>query len=486
MRYSSNCCIETSLIGLILVFMPLVVVGQSWDVLTAKADSCEEKGQVESAYYFQKLALRQAEREVGSIHSKYGETLNQIGIILSLKGRGKVAEDTLLLAQQVFLQLRPDVDSLLGVNYEALALHQRRNGQLNKAEQTYLTVLRHWAALSGKASVRYATTLQGLANVYQLQGKYEKAVPLLEEAIANRRQVNDRNSRIYFSIRSSLAGLYNSMDELEKAEPLLLEGLIANRKRSPDHPSTATAATNLAVFYEKVGDFTKAFALHKEALVILQKHIPKSADFAGTLQNIAVCLAHINEKQQADSLFKRALAVYEQSIGRQSLSYANTLQNRALLHHEMGQPTEALTMMREAETLLVTLKLDQTLVYAKLLNNMASIQQTLGNYARADSLLQEGLWLNDRLAGTKSINHAGYVANRAIGWYATRELKRAIVAMGEATELANERLLSDFLLLSSLQKEAYLARWGFNHPVYYSMSTQLPGYAENTGNSYKQ
>ena len=74
---------------------------------------------------------------------------------------------------------------------------------------------------------------------------------------------------IAFSL-NSLAGLYQMQGRFKEAEPLLVEALSMYRtSMPPDHPSIAINLNNLALLYKVQNRYLEAGPLYNEALTIL-------------------------------------------------------------------------------------------------------------------------------------------------------------------------------------------------------------------------
>ncbi len=117
-----------------------------------------------------------------------------------------------------------------------------------------------------------ATSLNNLAYLYKSQGEYDKALPLFEQALQIRKQVLGQQHPDYAQSLNNLAGLYYSQGECDKALPLLEQALqIAKQMLGQQHPDYATSLNNLAKLYRKQGEYDKALPLYEQAIEILVK-----------------------------------------------------------------------------------------------------------------------------------------------------------------------------------------------------------------------
>ncbi|MEH1938463.1 MAG: tetratricopeptide repeat protein, partial [Nostoc sp.] len=92
-----------------------------------------------------------------------------------------------------------------------------------------------------------AGSLNNLAELYQSQGRYSEAEPLLTQALEMRkRQFAGDHPDVAGSL-NNLAELYQSQGRYSEAEPLYIQALaICQRVLGVNHPTTATIRENLA------------------------------------------------------------------------------------------------------------------------------------------------------------------------------------------------------------------------------------------------
>ena len=62
---------------------------------------------------------------------------------------------------------------------------------------------------------RYSTALENLASLYQLQGLFEKAEPLLEESLEIDRRLLGEDHTLYSTTLHNLASLYKELEKYD-------------------------------------------------------------------------------------------------------------------------------------------------------------------------------------------------------------------------------------------------------------------------------
>ncbi len=114
-------------------------------------------------------------------------------------------------------------------------------------------------------------TRMGAAKVAQRQGKYVDAEAQLLAALKIAESFGEKDTRLGASL-NRLAHLYYLQGKYTRAEPLYRRALtIAERTLGPDDPELASSLTNLAAVYDALGRHADAAPFHKRALTLRQK-----------------------------------------------------------------------------------------------------------------------------------------------------------------------------------------------------------------------
>ena len=188
-----------------------------------------------------------------------------------------------------------------------------------------------------------STKIGPLSMLYQDQGQYEQAEPLLKRALAISEQQLGPDHPNMASSLNNLAALYQDQGKYELAEPLYLRALsIYEQQLGPEHPWTATSLNTLATLYRTQGKYKQAEALYLRALAIREQQL--GPDHPNTAQSVS-WLAALSEQQQqyeqAASLYQRALAIDEHALGPQHPLTQTIRANYARLLRTMRHDAEA-------------------------------------------------------------------------------------------------------------------------------------------------
>ena len=108
--------------------------------------------------------------------------------------------------------------------------------------------------LFGTDHLEMSEIYNGLALVYEGQGRYKEAEDLYEKALSiNENVLEEKHPNIATSY-NNLAGVYEKQGKYREAEELLEKALrISKEILGEEHPSTATSYNNLALVYNEQG-----------------------------------------------------------------------------------------------------------------------------------------------------------------------------------------------------------------------------------------
>jgi eukaryotic-like serine/threonine-protein kinase len=284
-----------------------------------------------------------------------------------------------------------------------------------------------------------------LGRVYARLGLFDKARPLLERSLEQRREIGDADEAGVAENMDLLGGTLISLDKLDEAEPLLRSALEQRRRLTGGRADTATAGSleRLATLFEQRGKINDAEPLYRESLAIrLAVSGDSTVDVANTMNNLALVLYRKSEYAQAEPLYRRALAIMTLRLGPNHPFAASTMQNLAgalqgsgklaeaeryyrqsleikrkalgnahpsvtislnnfgaFLAREMGRVDEGEAMTREALALDRQMFGDRHSYVAEGLRNLGVILRLKGDFAKADSVIQQSIDLDRALFG---------------------------------------------------------------------------------------
>ncbi|MCP3961225.1 MAG: tetratricopeptide repeat protein [bacterium] len=284
-----------------------------------------------------------------------------------------------------------------------------------------------------------------LGRIYLGLGENEDAGPLLEEALALRRQVHgDEHPDVAESL-SNLAWLRWEKGDRERAGPLFRESLEMRRRLLGDeHPDIAENLHDLASFHEEEGDFEAAESLHRESLEMRRSLFgDEHPDVADGLRHVAGFAQARGDYEAAEPLIRESLDIYRRLLGDEHPQVAATEMWLAKLLQDKGDYVAAEPLLREALEMCRKLLGDEHPWVATSLGHLASLLQAKGDYERAEPLSREALKRRRRLLGDEHPDVATSLNDLARLLVARGRAAEAEPIIGEALEIYRQTLPPD-------------------------------------------
>ncbi|MCH2047130.1 MAG: CHAT domain-containing protein [Trichodesmium sp. ALOHA_ZT_67] len=218
------------------------------------------------------------------------------------------------------------------------------NGTLNEKGQQGSYKL-SWRQASAKdQSLASATELNDKAFELYKQGKYDEAVPLLEQSLKIRLQLLGAEHPDVAESLNNLAVLYYAQGRYTEAEPLLIQALEMIKKfLGAEHPYVAQSLENLAVLYSDQGRYTEAEPFFIEALEMRKKLLGAEHPLVATsFNNLAEFYRAQGRYIEAEPLYTQSLEMRKKLLGAEHPLVATSLNNLAGLYSAQGNIAAAL------------------------------------------------------------------------------------------------------------------------------------------------
>jgi serine/threonine-protein kinase len=252
--------------------------------------------------------------------------------------------------------------------------------------------------------------LDVIGRLYTALGEYDRARPLLEEALATRRRLYGNNPPDVATSLGNLADVVHNKQELAEAVRLRREVLdLRRRLGGPDDPKSLDALYWLAFSTHQAQD-SAAWPLFEEWIAATAKQ-PRALTGARASQLTAGAsiVDSRGDKGLAETMLLEALAIRREVYGPQHYVVAATLTDIGELYTRTGRRAEAESLLAEAVPLLRIAWPDGHPMLASTLRAWALNLSFRGRNAEAVAPLREVLALQERFSGPQSIDFA--VAN---------------------------------------------------------------------------
>ena len=301
-----------------------------------------------------------------------------------------------------------------------------------------------------------AQSLNDLGVLRRERGDAGGATPLLEQALAMRRHFLGREHKDVAVTLVELGRAYERRGNDDRAETLFREALDIRRKVFGDaHRETATSKSALALLLWNRGDIGAAEPLFREALdtsraVLAEDHPNVSSGW----NNLGLVLLDKRDFAGAEPMFRRSLAIKRKQLGDNHPSLGPTLSNLGVSLREQGQYEEARQRFEEALTITRQGLGDSHQSLAGYAVNLARVLLAQGDAVAAENLLRDALarqrqtlaaddW---RMASTKSLlgesllQQGNYHAAEPLLVQANRALKDVPGRQGREAAATRDRL----------------------------------------------
>lgn len=328
----------------------------------------------------------------------------------TLLDRGAARIDSTLAGEPV---VQSELRHLFGHVYSDLGLYDRAAPVLERA-------LEQRRDLYGPRHPAVAEVLDALGTVLTSQGKYDDAESLLREALAQRRALLGNRDTATAATADHLATLLRERDDFARAEPLYREALAIRRTAGGEDAGLASTLLNLGVMLVMKGDYNAAEAPYREALAIQQRVFGANhPETAKTLHNLAQLEGQRGEYEEAEILYRRALAIKRKTLGDRHPSVTVNLNNLGeLVSKDDNRLGEAEALLREALTLDRQIFKPPHNYIAEDLRKLANLKRRTGDFNAALSLFQEAHAMHTAVLGPEhllvalDLNGMGVVLNQ--------------------------------------------------------------------------
>jgi serine/threonine-protein kinase len=245
--------------------------------------------------------------------------------------------------------------------------------------------------------------------VYTNLGLYDRAVPILQRALEQRRALYGPSHPAVADVMDQLGSVLMEQHKFDQAEPLLREAL-AQRRRLFGSRDTTTALSldHVATLLQKRSDFAGAEPLFREALAIRRTVLGDSDYTVGSnLSDLGVLLYLRGAYDRAESLDRQALAITAATVGENHPRTARMLHNLAQVEERLGRYAQAESLYRRALAIKRKTLGDLHPSVTTNLHNLAElVRRDDRRLGEAEALLREALELDRRMFGEKH----GFVA----------------------------------------------------------------------------
>lgn len=201
------------------------------------------------------------------------ESLHALGSALDATGRSAEALPLLEEALKVLRQVRGRQGRrMLAATWLSLAGAHWALGHAADGDDAAARGMGILESLLGSSSLELSLVMRNLARQYMKSRRFDKAEPLLERALAIRREAAGATSPTQLSALDDLVELHLESGSLERATAEATEAVgLAREALGPDHPGLADALARLAEVRRSAGDPEGASGNARSAIEICRR-----------------------------------------------------------------------------------------------------------------------------------------------------------------------------------------------------------------------
>ncbi len=320
-------------------------------------------------------------------------------------------------------------------------LYLQERAHYAQAARLFQHALAMQEQLLGPEHPDVATSLNRLAFIDYLQGRYVLAESLFLRALSIQRKVLGPRHPDVATTLNNLGVLFRAQGKYGQDLQFHRQALeIREATLGPDHPEVAFSLNNIGTGYRAQGKYAEAKSLLRRALAIQEKALGSDhPDLAFSLNNLARVSQSEHRYEEAEAFSQRALAIQEKTLGTDHYQTAFSLTSLASIYAAQRKYEEAESFYRRALIIREKTMGPEHPMVVYILNTLAWLYQAQGRLAQAEPLFERVLAIREKTLAPGNPHLARTLKSlarfyRSQGRYAQAEdMYRRLLAIREAT-----------------------------------------------------
>ncbi len=356
-------------------------------------EKSQEKKYEGLRYAHEPFEISQIKRDIGDLYGQGWTIFQQMGIKEKRHEDPNYPDESVEISQDLIKQVE--------IIYQQIKIKEKRYEDLKYPDEPLeilvdLAEIYHAQGKYEQAEIRYKRAL----DVYAKMPVYIMNGPQLEDPYV----VPDQMEPL-----CGLASLYQEQGKYEQARPLLQRALYVSEHLPTKNPNAVPEFGKLAQLLVIQGEYKQAEVLYKQILTLCEeKLVPEHRFITLTLSNLAEVYLHQEQYEQAEILYRRTLTIHERLYGSDHPEVAKLLNNLANLYYYRDKYAEAEPFYQRALHIWEQQLGPEHPQVAHPLNNLASLYHVQGKYAKAEPLCQRALSIREQQLG---LQHPDTVAS---------------------------------------------------------------------------
>ena len=271
--------------------------------------------------------------------------------------------------------------------YSNLAAVYRRMDCMSDAEQMYRRALELRRQIFPPGHVQVLRSLNNLAEMYRIEGRYWEARNLFEAAIQGLEKTDPNNADLPYML-NNLAVVLSALGEFDALEQMLGKALQSSeRVAGPSSRQMAITLSHLAQVLERNQDFDNAALHYSRSLAIFEALGPEARmDLAGVLAGLGQMYSHQSRFEEARQAEKRALALLQSAPELNGALRAEILANLGEITATAGNASASAPYFEQSLAIREKILGREHPLVAQVLLNYAGAMMRAGKKALAHKL----------------------------------------------------------------------------------------------------
>lgn len=334
----------------------------------------------------------------GEDHPEVADSLYDLGVLLHYQGEGRQAETLLRRALELHIEHLGPTHPRVVSDLLFLGSLLRSSGRLTEAESMLrraLKVQRDSGEISSPS--REMDILGQLAAVLHRQARYQDAEKTYREALDLGNSWNPKHPKTA-STMANAGAMYVDWGKYNKAEPLLRNALALQLELlGPHHHSSINARTNLAYLLHQKGHYTEAESLYRKAVALSRKNLGEnSSSYVINVNNLGLLLYETDRLTEAHHLFEENLRRQRQVWGESHPNVAFALTNLGRVLRAMHRYADAERFFRQGLELRRQTLPPEHPALSGSLTSLGALRLERGEPVEAEEMLREALQIRQR------------------------------------------------------------------------------------------
>ena len=287
----------------------------------------------------------------------------------------------------------------------AWSAQAREHGDYARSEAHARRGLAGSRRVFGREHSRTASALNALAGALRLQGRWQEAISMYQEARAIDEVVLGPRHPETAAPINNIGNVYHSVNRYAESLPYYEKALEIRREAYGQwHADVGAGLSNVANALGTLGRNREALEHHEEALKIRERVFgPDHPEVANSLANAALTLAELGRHEEAFAALQRALTIQERTLGRDHIDVAYTLNSLGNALFEDRRYEEAAAHYERAMAVTIAALGPEHPDVAVWQVNLGSTVLRMGRTAGGREVIERGIALTERTLGPDNL-----------------------------------------------------------------------------------